>query len=402
MTNIITFNFDDYQINEKFKDKILEFESEIENSKNPFMFYDTDADGSLSYIQLKKRWDKINGMALDKAYSKIKKEIEDVDFSKHDLIIFFDIPFIEKDLLEKLKGKKIIWADHHLFKDRFLLEEYNINYLNPLDFDEKDNRPSCFIAYLISRNIQNLPFVTLGSVCDFFLLNVILKLYEYNKEEFKVIFPKLEDKKRKEIFDFILKYDFRDENFSNKRGEYINYLSYFGGLIELKYFFDFLYKKEDYSLRKRVIEKVFKYNSLKELKIDLNSQKEKDFEFYYEYKEDFEKIYDDFRKKAKIDKFCFYEYIYQESYTRQISEKAMAENPNIQVLGICFKKPDKPFRSCSFRSRKIILNEFLTNIMKKYDGFGGGHKFACGLNISEKDYYYFKKDFFDFVNSKIN
>ena len=154
----------------KLNKKINQIRKEIQLSKKPLMFFDIDTDGSTSYLQLKRVFKKIIGYPLDKDFKKQEKILHLINIDNYDLIIIFDLPFLTSQFLEIFKDKKIIWVDHHPSNDPQIIREYNILHLNPLDYNDNDNRPSCYWAYIISDSLDNLDFVSLGSVSDFFLL----------------------------------------------------------------------------------------------------------------------------------------------------------------------------------------------------------------------------------------
>lgn len=55
------------------------------------------------------------------------------------------------------------------------------------------------------------------------------------------------------------------------------------------------------------------------------------------------------------------------------------------------KKPKSDKTRISFRS-KIPINTFISSISKKYNGFGGGHRFACGASIPRENLVQFLKE----------
>lgn len=378
-----------------FELQVKKIQDSIKKSEKPLMLYDMDTDGSTSYLQLKNRYKKIIGFPMGKDLNKQKKIIEQLEFNP-DLIIIFDIPFLEDDFLELIKDKKIIWADHHPTNSQEQIEKYNITHLNPLDFDKNDNRPSSYIAYNIAPLKENLWLVSLGSVADFYLLDVLIDFYNFNSTQFNILF-KLSEEKRKELFDFIKKYKFNEEKIIDKRNDWIRYLTYEAKIIELKNFFDFtcrLEKDEDTIKAFKIIEKL----SLVDLKAEISAGKGFLFEDYSsmmtKYKQIFKKAYSKGEKE-----FFFYEYIGKTSYSKTLSEELSYKFSNSKLIAVCFKKPNKDMYSCSFRGNHgFEVNKMVSDSLIGLSGRGGGHPFAAGAAIKEKDYNIFKKRIKDYLD----
>jgi single-stranded DNA-specific DHH superfamily exonuclease len=260
-----------------FKKRIREIRKQIKKSKKPIMLFDRDADGVTSYLQLKNKYDKIIGFPLTKDLEKQKRLISNLD-SDTDLILIFDIPYLEEEFLETIKDKNIIWVDHHLTNSKKLIEKYEILHLNPLNYDKEDNRPVTYLTYLIANYKKNLPYVAIGSISDFFLLDIIIKFYKFDKKIFEQTIN-ITKEKRKEIFKFIKKYKFNDKDSNDKRSQYIKYLTYEANVIKLKNFFDLLFKldtEEEIIETIRILEKL----TVEELIQNLNNKRTKLYKTY--------------------------------------------------------------------------------------------------------------------------
>ena len=376
--------------------KYAEFRNEIENSKTPLMFYDSDCDGTTSYFQIKKTWKKVRGFsfAKDRKYqlerlSEIPKEC--------DLLIFFDIPDISTEFLEHCENIKIIWQDHHQITDKLkskLKKFKNINYLNPLNFDCEDNSPSSFLAYKITNDLSNIEFCMLGNLADFFLMETLIDFEKFNKKLFKKIFNMGPEKKR-EIFQFIKKYKFNDKETYEKRKEYILFLSYKTNFYKLKNFIDFLFKLKQDKIDKatNLISKL----SLEEIytKLDLE---EVGFPFgdYLELTKECNKVFDSFNNKLKLKnskikkgerKYLNLNYKSKFSFTKTLIEKVVSEFRNYEIYSV-YKNSDKgDYVRLSFRSNgEIDLVKLIEKCLIGLKGYGGGHKFAAGVSIKKFDF----------------
>ncbi len=375
----------------KVESRILKIRELISNSKRPLMFFDTDTDGSCSFLQLREAFPHIKkGFPLSKDDESQARGAEEIE-KKTDLVIFFDTPFVKKELIEKIGDRKVIWVDHHNdFGMREFCDSENFVGLNPLWFNENDNRCSSYWAYRIADKKENLFYVAMASVADFYLLDVLRELYEYDRSLFRVLFN-ITDEKRKEIFAFLDNYTFDDYSVNQKRAEYIHFLSYEGGLILFKYYFDLIFKfekDEDFAIGAlKNIEKL----SPAEFKGELVEGKSKYFEKFSLVMDEYKKVYKELSKKAKGE----YVYAFHEdtviSFNRQISEELMYRVKECKVVFSAYKKSGKPFVSCSFRGRNFDVNELIQESVNGLNGRGGGHMYAAGCIISSEDFDEFKR-----------
>ncbi len=380
--------------------KILEtIRNKIQKSSKPLMFFDVDTDGSTSYLQLKRVFKKIKGFPLDKDFKKQKKLLNLIeDFSKFDLILVFDIPFLSRDLLSEFYNElgfkgEMIWVDHHPGNDENLIKEFNIFHFNPLNFNEKDNRAASYFAHLISDSLDNLDLVSLGTVSDFFLLDILIDFYNYDKFKFKLLF-KIKEEKLKEIFDFISKNKFNDDKVREEREDIIRFLSYESGMGKYKNFFDFICKLEnieDSVKAFRIIEKL----SMEDLIAEINAGKSFPFNEYLEiskqYNERLNKVLTELNgtNNPEINLYC-YDYIGKISFAKTLAEELNYKLSNSKVVCVCFKKFGKEWYSCSIRGKGVIVNEIVFESLQGLNGRGGGHPFAAGVSINAKDYSKFK------------
>lgn len=360
----------------------------ISNSKSPIVFFDTDTDGSCSYIQLRKSFPQIKeGYSLSKDDDSQRACCEKI-FDNHDLIIFFDTPYLKEDFFIEAKGRQVIWVDHHPMDVEKYLETYsNILYFNPLRYDKLDGRNSAYWAYRICGKEENLFFSAMASVSDFYLLDVLVEFYNYDKSAFNVLF-KISDEKRKELFDFILNSDFRDESLYEKRAEWIQYLSYECGLILFKNFFDILYKVEKWGDAVKVLRKVSSMSPL-DFKVELLNGKEGYFEKFHNIMDEYKKIYLK-ASKVKDKKLVLVEHDNCiMSFNRQISEELAYRLKDWKVICSCYYKDGYDTVSCSLRGSGVKVNDLVNKCVKGI-GRGGGHDFAAGAIVNKKDYSKFK------------
>lgn len=373
-----------------FEKTILFLKKEIQEANSSIMFFDSDTDGMTSYLQLKKLNKNIIGFPFKKDLEKQIELINSIE-KDFDTVIIFDIPFMFDEVLELLKDKKIIWVDHHPNNSKTQIEKYNILHLNPLNFDKDDNRPSSYMAYRICDMKENLFYATLGSVSDFFLLSDIIKeLYKYDLYLFNLLLN-IPEEKRVELFEFLDNVAFNDIEKRDEISSWIRYLTYECGIIKWKTFFDFLYKLEkndDIINSVRNIEKL----SPIELKAEMVAGKGVPFEDFQAISKKYSKLYKKAVERAK-GRYFIYEYGGSMGFTKTLSEELAYNLKDVDIICVSFLKTDKDHYNCSIRSRNTIINTIVSECMKGLDGRGGGHPYACGVNITKTDYPVFIKRF---------
>lgn len=377
-------------------EKIAQIREKISNAKKPLMLFDSDTDGSTSYLQLKNVFKNITGFPLNKEFEKQKKLIEQIHF-EYDLVIIFDLPYLHDEFLDLFENIEIIWVDHHPTNSKEQIKKYKITHFNPLDYDLNDNRPACFWSYKIADNLDNLWLIALGSVADFFLLDILVDFYNFDKSRFNQLF-KISDEKREQLFKFILDYEFNNEHTRKIREDWIEELTYGCGISEMKNFFDFIYRLDTFEEVNSAFREIEKLDLI-ELKTQISAGAGI-FEDYSSMTSKYKKILKKALEKEEKD-FYFYEYIGKTSFAKTLSEEIKYRFKNSKVVGVCFKKKGGNIYTGSFRSNSYTVNKLLEDATKGLDGRGGGHPFAAGCVISANDYEIFKKRIFDTLGKEL-
>ena len=371
----------------------------IENSKNPIMFFDTDTDGSTSFIQLKRKYPQLKeGYPISKEDERQKDAMIKI-FDEHDLIIFFDTPYVIEEFFQEINGRQVVWADHHIPINQEILKnkENKIHFLNPQIYDESDERCSSFLAYQITQIPENLVWVAMGSVADFYLLDVLIEFYKHDKTNFNILF-KITDEKREELFDFIKKYKFNDKTQNDKRTYWIQYLTYECGLIQYKTFFDILFKFKKFEKCQKILKDIAKMTLL-DFKVELLNGKIGIYEKFQEIMSEYKSV------KKKIDTIKDEELIFMEhedkkiSFNRQLSEEIAFRKTKYKAIVCTYTKPIMSLYSCSLRGKNFDVNKMLNECLDGLEGKGGGHKLASGCIVSKADYPIFKKRIGEYVST---
>ena len=369
---------------------VLKAREMIEDSKNPIMFFDTDSDGCSSFLQLRRLRD-FKGYPLGKdddfqneAMSQIREE--------HDLIIFFDTPHIKSEFFDIIVKLPVLWVDHHIFNKEKIsqLQKRNENlfFLNPLNFSNKDSRSSAYWMHRICDDKRNLPYAVLGSLGDFYLLDIIIDLYEYDREVFDLMFE-IDDSKKEELFDFIRKYSFDDMRVVSSRRKWIQYLWYDCNFIRFKMFFDILFKSFKPQIAMLAVEEISKMNFV-DFKTNLVNGKtgvfEKFSQLYSEFRDVYSKILKEISGKSESLVFVTHSNT-SVSFNRQISEELSYRVKDFKVIVCAYFKDSKNFVSFSFRSKgDVDVNDLVRECGKGLKFQGGGHIASSGCIVYKKDY----------------
>lgn len=369
-------------------DKYLQLEkirTIIQKAKRPVVFFDTDSDGTMSYFQLKTLNSNLKGFPFKKTREEQIELVQTID-SNCDVVIFIDISYIYEAVFEEISISTIVWVDHHISEQKELIDEKNIEYFNPLIYDSHDTRPASYWAYKIANKKENLPYVCLGTLADFYLLVCIKELYYYMPETFAILFNISEDKTN-HLIEFISKYNYY--NYHTQRAEWIRYLSYNSNIGKLKLFFDYIYKK-DFSNIDEIVSYLQKL-SLEEIIAEISAQQQTPFDQYGEFLKEVSKHLKKVLKKNENSLVAFYYYQGDVSYTRQIAEEALYRLEGAEIVFIAFKKDNSDIVSCSFRSKHIPIQSLITETLNSFNGRGGGHELACGAIVDKSQFESFKQ-----------
>ncbi len=352
-------NKKNYEENLKLNNIFKKIDNEIKNSKNILVYFDTDADGLTSYIQLKKYYNNIDNNKIITGIPYYDKDSDKkpffdslVNVNKYDLIIFLDRPTVEEEYF--VENKKIIWIDHHPSNDKKLIKKYNILHFNPLDYNFS-YYPVTYWVYKLTKGF-NKDIGLIGTISDFFLIDEIIDGSNIlNLEEINNMRKNMTDE---EIL--------RD----------LTYNSFLDKFITL-YNFVFKLKEEEIYKSIKWLEKL-NYEDLK-IEFDINKN-----ELINKINKNLEKVNKIIKRalKEKDEKIFYFEYSGKTSFTSIIANKLGYYLKNWKILIICFMNNRENKAYFSIRSQKdYIINKIVSKISKKYGGRGGGHPNASGANI---------------------
>ncbi len=327
------------------KDEIEEINRFIANSVNPVFLFDNDPDGACAYLLLKKYYKKGRGLTIKSYPSLNSTYIQIIEKYNPDLIVILDKAEVDQEFLDKAPAKAI-WIDHHPLKQRT-----NVCYYNPLKNNPNDNRPTTALIYAITKS--NIWIAMLGCISDNYL-------------------PEFTE-------DFIKEYPNLIPNLPNNADE-ILYNSEFGKLVRI---FSFNMKGKS-SLVKESIKALEKIDSPYEILNQTTDQGK----FLFKRSEKLLKEYSDLLSRVKEyltnDKFLIFIYKEKEtSFTSDLAHELIYLYPD-KIIIIAREKEDSI--TMSLRSRKNDLLKALTKSLVGINGYGGGHKYACGASVNKSDF----------------
>lgn len=327
---------------------LKEIRKYIEKSENPLIFFDDDPDGLVSYLLLKKYYEKGRGVPVKGKPMLDTEFLYSVSRYNPDLIIVLDKPIVEQEFVDKV-NVPIIWIDHHP-----VVKIKGVKYYNPRLKDKKDNRCVSYWCYKLTN--ENLWLATIGIVADYQIPSFI--------KTFIKEYPSLLDKV----------YDQEEILYNTKLGKLIRIFSFSlkGNAADVRRNIDILSRVKDpfdllngigegSKLLLKRIEKIEKMY-MKLLEKAVNENKNKKLVVF---------IYPSFKL----------------SFTAELSNELMYKFPNkLIVVG---REKDDEIRM-SLRAPKTMKNISLPKAIEKaligIEGYGGGHDYASGANVKKKDF----------------
>ncbi len=323
---------------------------ELSSAKNPLFIYDGDADGLASFLLLYRINREGRGHVL-KASPKVDiNMLRKVNEYNSDKIFILDIPKVEREFVDKAK-RPIFWIDHH-----HPINLKNVHYYNPRLKDPDAYIPTSRMAYQISQN--DLWIATVGCLADWHLPDFIEKF----SKQYPNLLPKVKDLK--------------DAVYKQKVGK----------LVKL---FFFLLKGKHHDVTKS-IKILTRIKSPEEILQQTTSQGN----FLYKRFQKINQMYEEMLKEAKksVTKekvVVFYYTEKQWSFTTNLANELTVLYPK-KVIIVCRKRSGQ--MKCSLRAQKEILPA-VEKALQGVEGYGGGHKNACGAVIHEDDWDQFLNKF---------
>lgn len=328
-------------------------------SKRPLFMFDDDIDGLCSYLLLKRLVKRGNFVIIKSTPVLNDRYLNKIIETRPDRIFVLDKPMIEQDFVDNA-NVPIVWIDHHEPQKGIL----GVKYFNPRIEDDKDNRPTTEWCYRVSENDEWIALI--GILGDWHMPDFAER---YSKEHSDLL------PQSKNIGDAI---------FSSQIGLLIKILS-----------FSLKGKTSDVKKNIKAIEEA-------ESPYEILNKTTKSGKYLHEYFEKinkhYERLINDAMKNATKDKMLLFIYpSTKHSFTGNLSNELIYKFPD-KIIVIGRQKEDRVI--LSFRSATIELPEIINESLTGLDGYGGGHKLACGGNVNRRDFPEFIERFSNIVKQK--
>jgi len=239
------------------KKQLQEIREHLEKAQNPVFFFDNDADGLTSFVQLQRYIGRGKGVPVRGSPGLSVNYFRKVHELNADYVFILDKPVVEKEFFDEIEKINLptIWIDHHPVDAKY---PDCVNYYNPLDNKKEGiGEPVSYICYKITNKKEDMWLAVVGSIADRFFPDIydeFMKKYPdlglESKNPFD-IFYKSKIGEIGNIFNFALK---------DRITNVVNMMRF---LIKVKSPYDIFEETQDnYLMRKRYEEITLKYQKI--------------------------------------------------------------------------------------------------------------------------------------------
>ncbi len=321
-----------------------QIKEELDNCQNPLFFFDDDPDGLCSFLLLYKYKKEGHGFVV-KTHPKLDaRSAPKIEQYNADKVFVLDVAKLEQDFIDACKVP-LIWIDHHGPS-----EVHDVKYFNPRLAKKDANIPTTYMCYKAVN--KNLWIAMLGSVADYYLPDFA--------GEFKKKYPDLmnNEKSTEDIY------------FNTKLGTLIKIFS-----------FSLKGKTSDVLKNMRILTRI-------ESPYEILNQETPKGKFIFQRYEKINKLYGSLLesavKAAGKEKLLVFNYADDKiSFTGDLANELLYKFPDKVIL--IGRKKDEDIRM-SIRSKNIVIPPILEKCLAGLEGYGGGHEYACGANVKERDF----------------
>lgn len=334
------------------EEKINEIRRFLLESKMPLFMFDDDIDGLCSYLLLKRLIKRGNFVAIKSTPKLGRSFLNRVVENRPDRIFVLDKPMMEQEFVDDV-NVPIVWIDHHEPQKDVL----GVKYYNPRIEDDKDNRPTTYWCYRVANQDEWMAMI--GIIGDWHM-------------------PEFADKFSKEHPDLLQ----QTKNIGKAVFE-----SNIGLLIKIMAF-SLKGKSSDVTKNIKLLEEI---ESPYEILNQTTKAGKKLHSYFESIKGDYEKILSEAIKNVTKEEVLLYTYpSTKHSFTGNLSNELIYRYPE-KIVIVGREKEDSVV--LSFRSSGVELPSLIQEALIGLNGYGGGHKLACGGNINKNDFQEFIKRF---------
>ena len=329
---------------------------ELESCQNPLFFFDDDPDGLCAFLLLYRYLKEGHGFVV-KTHPRLDiRSAPKIEQFNADKVFILDVALVDQDFIDACKVP-VIWIDHH-----GPYERNNVKYFNPRLAKKDCNLPTTYMCYRVVN--KDLWIAMLGCIADYYMPDFV--------EEFKKKYPDLMNKEKST----------EDIYFNTKLGNLIKIFS-----------FSLKGKTSDVLKNIKVLTRI-------ESPYEILNQETPKGKFIFKSYEKIKKIYDELLetgiKQANKEKLLIYIYPDDKmSLTGDLANELLYKFPDkIIIVGRTKNEEVK----MSIRSKNIVILPILEKALAGLEGYGGGHEYACGANVNERDF----KEFVERIKKQIS
>lgn len=331
-----------------------EIKDALDISARPLYIHDDDPDGTCAFLLLYRYKKEGKGFPLKTRPVVDENMLSYVNEYQPDLIVILDIPNVTQDFLDKVSCP-VLWIDHHGVHDRA-----KVKYYNPRKNDPEDTSSTTINTYYVVQNPADLWIAMVGGVGDWQLPPFL--------PEFCKQYPKLLKAAVKRP---------QDALFDSRLGDLVKLIS-------------FLLKGRT-SDAKRNIKILTRIRDPYEILDGTTSQGRFLLKHAMHAKKEYDTLLAEAKKSVKRSKFFVFIYSANKtSYTKELSNELLYLYPK-KVIIVGRQKGDEI--KLSLRSGTKKISPVLGRALQGIDGYGGGHEYACGAAVKEKDFEAFLAQF---------
>ena len=318
------------------------------SAKRPVFFHDDDADGTISFVLC------YRFCGEGKSVPVKRSPVVTADFHRYvqeynaDLIVILDKPRVEEEFFAQTK-LPVLWIDHH--EPQTSHKPYShAYYLNPRLFDDADNRPTSYWCYQITQ--KNLWLATVGCIADWHVPDFL--------EEFRNEYPGLAPPA------------------TTIEELYID--TPVGQLIRVV---QFNLKGQTADVKKSILT-LSRVDDPSEILGQTSARGRFLWKKYHKLALPYETELERAKNTPPMDTLLCYEYDNEEmTFTSELSNELLIRFPDKVIL--VARKHDGSYK-CSLRSKFLEIPPIIDTCLVGLEGYGGGHKHACGLVVAQKDW----------------
>ncbi len=336
--------------------QIQDVKEELENCKNPLFFFDDDPDGLCAFLLLYRHIKEGHGFVVKTHPRLDARSAPKIEEYKADKVFVLDVAQLEQDFIDASRVP-VIWIDHHT-----PLERANVKYFNPRISNKELNIPTTYMCYRIVEG--DLWIAALGCIADYYMPDFI--------DEFKKAYPGMIENEK----------SIGDIYFNSKLGTLIN-------------IFSFCLKGKTSDVMK-CIKILTRVESPNEMLNQETSRGKFIFRRYQKIKEAYDEMMKSAVENSGDGKVLVFTYADDKmSFTGDLANELLYRFPE-KVIVVGRKKGDEV--RMSIRSTGILIPPVLEKSLSGLEGYGGGHEYACGANVKEKDF----KEFIERIKKSVS